>query len=377
MLTFIIGLRIYSDEWYYGGDIVKLIKNLCKLLTIVPVINLLSACNANVIISNYDSRTKEIKIGVTLYNQDDAFISTIAKNIQDIAKEKEGEGNYKIIINILDAKGSSSEQSSQVDKFVSQNYDVICVNMVDRTSASVIIDKAKAANIPIVFFNREPVEEDLDRWNKLYYVGSEAEKAGEMQADIITKAYRENKQIIDKNGDGKIQYVMLEGEPGHQDTAIRTEYCIKTMEKNGIELEKLADDTAYWQSSQATSKMLQWIKKYGDKIEVVFSNNDDMAIGAIQALKSQDAVKSKPIFVGIDGIPKALEAVKSGEMIGTVINDSKKQADVIFDLAYKLATHGDINSIQGLVDGKYIRTPHTEVTSENVDSYLSALKNAS
>lgn len=355
----------------------KVVKSLCKILTIIPIFSLLSACNSNVIRSNYDSSTKEIKIGVTLYNQDDAFISTIAKNIEDIAKEKEGEENYKIIINIVDAKGSSSEQSSQVDRFVSQNYDVICVNMVDRTSASVIIDKAKAANIPIVFFNREPVEEDLDRWNKLYYVGAEAEKAGEMQADIIINAYRKNSQSIDKNGDGKIQYVMLEGEPGHQDSTIRSEYCIKTMERNGIELEKLADDTAYWQSSQATSKMLQWMEKYGDKIEVVFSNNDDMALGAIQAIKDDNAIKSKPKVVGIDGIPKALEAVKNGNMIGTVINDSKKQSNAIFDLAYKLATHGDINSVQGLENGKYIRISHTEVTSENVDSYINALENVS
>jgi methyl-galactoside transport system substrate-binding protein len=349
---------------------VKLIKRLSKFLTIIPIINLLTACNANVNIGNSNNRVKEIKIGITLYNQDDAFISTIAKNIQNIAKEKEGEGNYKILINILDAKGSSTEQSSEVERFISQNYDVICVNMVDRTAASSIIDKAKAANIPIVFFNREPVEEDLDRWNKLYYVGAEAEKAGEMQADIIIKAYKQNKQNIDKNGDGKIQYVMLEGEPGHQDTAIRTEYCIKTMEKNGIELEKLADDTAYWQSSQATTKMSQWIKEYGDKIEVVFSNNDDMALGAIQALKDQGVIKNKPIVIGIDGIPKALEAVKNGDMIGTVINDSKKQANAIFDLSYKLATNGDINSVQGLEKGKYIRISHTEVTSDNVDSYL-------
>nr|WP_207715297.1 galactose ABC transporter substrate-binding protein [Clostridium saccharoperbutylacetonicum] len=358
------------NEWCCGGDIVKKIKKLSKFLTIIPIIYLLSACDKNVTISNYNNHIKEIKIGVTLYNQDDAFISTIVKNIEEIAKDKENDGNYKIIINVLDARGSASEQSSQVERFVSQNYDVICVNMVDRTTASTIIDKAKASNIPVVFFNREPVEEDLDRWNKLYYVGAEAEKAGEMQADIIINAYRKNKQMVDRNGDGKIQYAMLEGEPGHQDALIRSEYCIKAMEKNGIELEKVADDTAYWQSAQATAKMSKWINTYGDKIEVVFSNNDDMALGAIQALEGQNRIKNKPLVIGIDGIPKALEAVKKGTMIGTVINDSWKQADAIFNLAYKLATHGDMSSVQGLEKGKYIRTAHTEVTIDNVDLFL-------
>ena len=163
---------------------------------------------------------------------------------------------------------------------------------------------------------------------------------------------------------------MLEGEQGHQDSLIRTEYCIKTITKNGIEIEKLADDTANWQSDQASAKMTQWIKKFGNKIEVVFSNNDDMALGAINAINDANILINRPLVVGIDGMPKALEAVKNGSMIGTIINDSKKQAKAMFDISYTLATHGNINSIDGLEKGKYIRTNHTEVTRDNVDLYL-------
>ena len=346
------------------------IKRLSRVLTMFSIFASLSACTANANSIKYSNEVKEIKIGVTVYKEDDTFISTITKNIEEIAKEKEGEGKYKITINVLDAKGSLNNQSDQVDKFVAQNYDVICVNMVDRTAASMIIDKAKAANIPIVFFNREPVEEDMARWNKLYYVGSQAEQSGEMQADIIINAYKKDMHKIDKNGDGKIQYVMLEGEPGHQDASIRTEYCIKTITKSGIELEKLADDTANWQSDQASTKMTQWLKEFGNKIEVVFSNDDDMALGAIDAINNANITGSKPLVVGIDGLPKALEAVKNGSMLGTVINDSKKQAKAIFDISYTLATHGNVNSVEGLENGKYIRTAHTEVTSDNVDLYL-------
>lgn len=357
-------------ESYGGGIVVRLIKKLSGLLTVVSIFNVLSSCSANVKSANYSNDIKEIKIGVTLYKQDDAFISEISKNIEDIAKEKENQGKYKIIVNVADAKGNLINQSNQVDKFVAQNYDVICVNMVDRTAASMIIDKAKSANIPIVFFNREPVEEDMERWNKLYYVGADAQQSGEMQANIIINAYKKDNKMVDKNGDGKIQYVMLEGEQGHQDSLIRTEYCIKTITQNGIELEKLADDTANWQSAQATTKMSQWIKNFGDKIEVVFSNNDEMALGAINAINDANIGGKKPLVVGIDGLPKALEAVKNGSMIGTILNDSKKQANAIFNLAYTLASHGNVNSIDGLEKGKYIRTPHAEVTSDNVDLYI-------
>lgn len=347
----------------------KLIKRLSGLLTIVSIFTSLSACNTNTRIIKTNNGVKEIKIGVTLYKQEDTFISIITKNIEEIAKAKESEGKYKITIDVVDAKGSSTNQNNQVDRFVSQNYDVICVNMVDRTAASIIIDKAKSANIPIVFFNREPVEEDMQRWNKLYYVGAQAKQSGEMQANIIIDAYKKDMRKVDKNGDGKIQYVMLEGEPGHQDALIRTEYCVKTITKNGIELEKLADDTANWQSAQATTKMAQWIKEFGNKIEVVFSNNDDMALGAINALDNANITDNRPLIVGTDGMPNALEAVKNGLMIGTVISDYKLQADEIFNIAYILATHGDMNSVGLLEKGKYIRTSHTEVTSDNIDLY--------
>ena len=348
----------------------RLIKRLSGFLTIISIFTSLSACTTNVNTGKYTKDIKDIRIGVTLYKQEDAFIDSITKNIDKIAKEKESEGKYKITINIQDAKGSSNNQSNQVDKFISQDYDVICVNLVDRTAASMIIDKAKSANKPIIFFNREPVEEDMMRWNKLYYVGADAAQSGEMQANIIINAYKKDMHKIDKNGDGKIQYVMLEGEPGHQDSLIRTEYCIKTITKNGIELEKLADDTANWESAQATTKMTQWIKTFGDKIEVVFCNNDEMAIGAINALDNLNITKNRPLIVGIDGMPEALLAVKNGTMSGTIINDSKKQANAILNLGYTLVTNGNISLIEGLEKGKYIKTSHTEVTSDNVDLYI-------
>ena len=170
----------------------RLIKRLSGFLTIFSIFTSLSACTTNANAIKYSNDVKEIKIGVTLYKQDDAFISSITKNIEEIAKEKESEGKYKITINVLDAKGSLNNQSNQVDKFISQDYDIICVNLVDRTAASMIIDKAKSANIPIIFFNREPVEEDMERWNKLYYVGAQAEQSGEMQANIIINAYKKD-----------------------------------------------------------------------------------------------------------------------------------------------------------------------------------------
>jgi methyl-galactoside transport system substrate-binding protein len=315
------------------------------------------------------NKKNEIKIGVTLYKQDDTFIASISSYLEEISKEKEQKEDIKIQLDFVDAKGSLTNQGNQIDKFIKQDYDIICVNLVDRTAAATIIDKAKSANVPLVFFNREPVEEDLNRWNKVYYVGAQARRSARMQAEIVIEEWTKNKSKIDKNGDNKIQYVMLEGEPGHQDALIRTEYCIKDIDDYGIELEKLADDSANWQSDQAISKMNQWIQEFGDEIEVVFSNNDVMSLGAIHSINSTDVFSEKPIVVGIDGIKEALEAVQKGELTGTVISDAKVQAKAIFDISYSLARGLDVNNVQG-INGKYVKTQHTKVTSKNVDGYL-------
>ena len=341
-------------------------KNLINMFSLILISTLIIGCNED---SNIKSK-KEIKIGVTLYRQDDTFISTITKSLEEIAKENENNDRTKVILDFVDAKGSTINQGNQVDRFINQDYDVICVNLVDRTAASTIIDKSKSADIPIIFFNREPVEEDMSRWDKLYYVGAQAEQSARLQADIIVDEWISKKVLIDKNKDNKIQYVMLEGEPGHQDSLIRTEYCIKSITERGIELEKLADDSANWQSDQGITKMNQWIKEFGDNIEVVFSNNDEMALGAIHAINANNVVTQKPLVVGIDGIKEAMDSVKKGEMAGTVISDSKAQAKAIFDIAMALSTGHNIEEVEGIQDNKYIKVGHTKITSKNVDLYI-------
>lgn len=343
----------------------KKYKGLIVFTTLLLGTSIFSGCD----VDYKETKKNEIKIGVTLYRQDDTFIASISSYLEEISKEKEQEENIKIQLDFVDAKGSTTNQGNQIDKFIKQDYDIICVNLVDRTAAATIIDKAKNANIPLVFFNREPVEEDLNRWNKVYYVGAQARQSAKMQAEIIIEEWNKNKGELDKNKDNKIQYVMLEGEPGHQDASIRTEYCIKDIDNYGIELEKLADDSANWQSDQAISKMNQWIEEFGDAIELVISNNDVMALGALHSINSTELFTKKPIVVGIDGIKEALEAVKKGELTGTVISDAKLQAKAIFDISYSLAMGFDVNALEG-ISGKYVKTQHTKVTRENVDRFL-------
>ena len=111
---------------------------------------------------------KTLRVGVTLYRGDDSFINNLCGKMEEKAKSYEKETGVKVILDVVDGKGSQNTQNSQVDRFISLGVDVICVNMVDRSAASYIISRAMEGDIPVVFFNREPVEEDMNRtmWGK-------------------------------------------------------------------------------------------------------------------------------------------------------------------------------------------------------------------
>lgn len=309
------------------------------------------------------STIPEIKIGFTVYRRDDTFISTIVSSMEEAIKEGEQKKNIKIVMHTMDAKGNQTVQNDQIDKLIEQGCDVLCVNLVDRTVAATVIDKAKVADIPVVFFNREPVKEDLERWNKVYYVGAEAMESGKLEGKIVVENYYKNNGAMDKNGDGKLQYVVLEGEQGHQDALLRTEYAVKTITESGIQMDKLAGDTANWLRGQAETKMNQWLQLY-DNIELILCNNDDMALGAIDAY--ENAGKALPAVVGIDGIAPAMEAMKEGKLLGTVKNDAKKQAELIFMLSYYLAMGENISKNMNLTKEKYIFTEYTIVSFDEM-----------
>lgn len=331
------------------------------------MILLAAGCTQN----NEDVTKDTIKIGVAIYRGDDAFISSVSSSMEEVAKEKEEELDKKIIVNIADAKNSQGSQNDLVDDFIGKEYDVICVNMVDRTVAAVIVDKAKEAGIPIIFFNREPVEEDMGIWNQTYYVGTEAREAGELEGKIVADAFKKNTAKFDKNGDGKLQYVMLEGEQVHQDALIRTEYSVKTIINEGIATEKLASGTGNWMRSPAYELVQEWIKTYGNQIEAVISNNDEMAMGAIEALNENGMTGVQgPLVVGIDGTKDGLEQIIKGNMFGTVMNDARTQADSMIEIACACAEKEDPEGKVPYLEGRYVRIPHYPVTTENIQEVM-------
>lgn len=323
---------------------------------------ILCACH-----SNRQNSTKKIKIGIAVYQEDDTFISYLLESLRQAAKQQEKEEKIKVTIHVFDGKDNQVTQNDGINRLIEQRCDVLCVNLVDRTAAAAVIDKAKNADIPIVFFNREPVQEDMELWDKLYYVGAAAEQSGTLQGEAVLALWKQNPQKLDKNADGKVQYLMLEGEHGHQDALLRTEYSIKSMTKGGLETDRLANDTANWQRSPATTKVSRWIDDFGDTIELVLSNNDDMALGAADAFIAKNM--DLPIIVGVDGTEAGQNAVRDGILYATVYNDYIGQANAIFKLCYDLQVYGHPSEEVKLTQNHYIRTPYQLVTMENIETF--------
>lgn len=325
-----------------------------KLLGGVAVA-LLFASGVLVMLSQGEEKETErsaLRIGVTLYRGDDPFINSIRSQLEEKAKHYERESGIKVVLEVADAKENQNTQNNQVDRFLSLDYDAICVNMVDRSAASYVINKAMDADVPVVFFNREPVEEDMKRWERLYYVGEDARESARLQGNILVDAYREDTKTLDLDGDGKVSYVLLEGESSHQDSLIRTEQATQTLKEGGVPLERLTGGIANWDRSQAAALMDQWIETYKDEIEVVICNNDEMALGAADALKRAGNTRSVKI-VGIDGTPQGLDGLKQGLIYGTVQCDSEEYAGVIFELAAGEALGQNVQETIELQEGKY------------------------
>ena len=175
---------------------------------------------------------------------------------------------------------------------------------------------------------------------------------------------------MDRNQDGKIQYVLLEGEAGHQDAISRTDCSVKTILENGVKLEKLTYQFADWNRAQAENRMSRLISQYGDQIEMLISNNDEMALGAVEAYKNAGYMQSDyPVIFGIDGLDDALEAVRLGTMQGTVYNDREAQARKIALIAVALFRGNDV-SVLGLEDERYYMAQYRKVDVDNVDEFL-------
>lgn len=312
----------------------------------------------------------ELKLGVFYYNYKDTFIYSMKTELEVYEREVALVRNTPMTVLSYDAKGKQDLQLDQIDEALRNGCNCLAVNIVDTTFANIVIEKARERNVPVIFFNRELFKEDMAKWEKLYYVGTESSEAGILQGEMIYDYCQKND--VDRNHDGILQYVLLEGELPHKDAIARTQYAVTTLEQNGLTLEKLATDSGNWLKREGEEKMNLWLDAFGDNIELVISNNDDMALGAIEAMKTHNVYSGRyiPIF-GVDATEPAIKSLENGYLTGTILNDASGQMRGVVDIAYYLATERDPKqSMPNISKNNYLYIPYKKVIRENVHQII-------
>lgn len=305
------------------------------------------------------SASKKPVIGVVIGEFNDTWRTSVRNELYKMAQDKAE-------IDIWSGNSSQVTENQKIDLLISRKVNVLVVNLIEATAAAPIIEKAKESNIPIIFFNVEPSSEDLKRWDKVYYVGAKGEQSGVLQGQMLVNYFKSH-----PTKDGIIHYVMLKGPSEHQDAISRSKYSIKAMEDAGFKAEKLSDDIAMWERGKAQEKMQNFLAAEGDNIDCVIANNDDMALGAIDALKDKGYFKDGKYMpvVGVDATGSALNALKDNTLLGTVLNDAVGQGKAIFNLASILSsgqTPNKSNFNNTITDNRYVWIDYKVITKENI-----------
>ncbi len=312
-----------------------------KLLAMALVLCMMFALCA---VPSYADGPKTYKVGVSIYQFTDNFMTLYRNEIENYFKSLETD-DVKYEITMADGKNDMAEQTNQVQNFITQGMDVIILNLVQTSSADAVIDMVVDAGIPLVLINREPLAYDADgnTIDEAYegilnnptvcYVGADARQSGTFQGQMVLAL--DNKG--DLNGDGKVSYIMIEGDPENIDAQYRTEFSVKALVDGGVEVEELFDQVGNWDQTKGQELCASALTQFGDKVEVVFCNNDAMALGAATAITAAGRTVGEDIYLyGVDALEEAIQLIKDGEMSGTVLNDAIGQSHAAVDVAIKL-----------------------------------------
>ena len=301
-----------------------------------------------------EAATGSANVGVCIYQFADNFMTLYRTDLEEYLKDK----GYAVTI--VDGKNDQNTQTEQINTFLQQGVDVLVINPVQTTSAQTIVDTVSPSGTPIVFINREPEESVLDSYKgKCCYVGADARQSGTYQGELILETETQG----DINGDGKVTYIMCKGDPENIDAQYRTEYSIKALTDAGKEVECLYEYLDNWDQTTAQQDVANALSQYGDKIEVVFCNNDAMALGALQSIQQASRTVGKDIYlVGVDALAEAVQDVLDGNMTGTVLNDDVGQATAAAE-ATKLY-------VEGSKVEQYYWVDYVKVTKDNASEYV-------
>ena len=309
-----------------------------------------------------DKKESDLNVGVFYYTYSDTYISSVRTALDKKLDE------MGVKYQDYDGNSNQTTQNEQIDTAIQTGANLLIVNIVTSGSndaSTQIIDKAKAADIPVIFFNRAVEDSEgeegvvLNTYDKCAFVGTDAPEAGHMQGEMIGDYVVENYDKVDLNGDGKISYAMFMGQLGNVEAIYRTQYAVEDANKKLEEAGKPAleffdpantdkyqvDQDGAWSATAANNYMTTNLSQYNEgnnnMIELIICNNDGMAEGAVAALNDKgyntgDPAKTIPVF-GVDATDAAKKLIADGKMVGTIKQDAEGMAACIAQLTQNTA----------------------------------------
>lgn len=286
--------------------------------------------------------TNPINVGIILFSLDNSIAAQLKKEFENLQNE------YSVKISVFNPQNNVSVQDAMLDSMLKNKIDLIIAMPVDTKENAVrdFIERVKPYNTPLVMFNIPPdvvkkVSKDYDR---VAFAIPASDKTGEMQGEIV-RDFWNNKSIIDKNGDNILQYILVRGPKEDVIADKRTQGVTSTLNSSGIKTELLQSFTTDWTEELAKSYIENIFLTYGDKIEAIIANDDDLAAGAVKALQEYgyntgDKSKYIPVF-GLSGTPEAINLIDKGLMSGTIIVDLKKVAHDLYAIGNNLINNAN------------------------------------
>ncbi|SFV28379.1 inositol transport system substrate-binding protein [Devosia crocina] len=288
-------------------------------------------------------------VGVSMALFDDNFLTVLRNGIQASADEQ------GIDVQIEDAQNDVAKQLDQIRNFLASGVDAIVVNPVDTSATQAMSDAAASAGVPLVYVNRQPINVDTLPDGQAFVASNEVE-SGTLETQEVCR-------LLSEAGKTDANIYVMQGELSNQAAIQRTQDIYDVMESGdcGVTLNVIDQQTANWSRDQAQNLMTNWLST-GTDFDAVISNNDEMALGAIQAMKAAGIGMDSVIVAGIDATQDALAAMQAGDLDVTVFQNAAAQGSGSLDAALKLAAGETVE--------KKVYVPFELVTPANMEQYL-------
>ena len=309
--------------------------------------------------------------GVCFYNFADTFIANARQSLENIAA---ADGTIKVTT--ADSQGAAETQDNNMNNFYTQGVDFMLLNNLKSNAKPELIEQAKEEGVTLMFINSDsPTDEEFELYENVYHVSSAAEQSGKIMGEALLE-YINTHDDWDRNGNGTFDYIMLLGTQGNYDTIQRSERSVEVLEEAGIALNCIGgEQLCEWSRATAQDKVAALLANYSEDIDGVISCNDDMALGAIEALKAGGFFGDGEYIpvTGVDATQVGCDAIREGTLLVTSMNNPVLLAKATYKTMKLLAAGEELTQenlgLEGCtVDGHHVWLNYTAVNADNVDT---------